>query len=430
MGRDTNKQLRDLFIYQVYVRNHSEEGTFKAVENDLERIKELGVDIVYLLPIHEIGQKKKKGDLGCPYSIKDYYSVNHEYGTIEDFKSLVNRTHELGMKFMIDIVYNHTSHDSVLLEEHPEYFYKNEEGNFANRVGDWWDITDFDYSKDKGLWEYLINALEYWAKLGVDGFRWDVASVLPIEFLEEAHDRMLEINEDFIFLSESVHEGFTRYLRQQGFGCLSESEIFEVFDIAYDYDTHPFFEGYLKGELPFSRYIDELERQEGMYPENYIKMRNLENHDFGRFAPMVNNDLIKIIQWVSMNFFLKGCNMVYAGQEFCDTNRPSLFDRDLVNWDGEDISPLISTVSRIVKEKPFTHGAYFIHKQDLDVYVGEYKLEDTRYFGVFNVSKSEGEVEIDLDDGVYINLINNTEVAITKKRMTLSNDPVIFKVSK
>ena len=151
MSRNTSKDLRKLFFYQVFIRNHTKSGTFNEFVNDLDRIKNLGVDVVYLLPIHEIGIKNKKGDLGCPYSIKDYRSINHEYGTLDDFSNLVMETHKRGMKLMIDVVFNHTSYDSVLLEEHPEYFYK-KDGEFANRVGDWWDITDLDYTVSKDLW--------------------------------------------------------------------------------------------------------------------------------------------------------------------------------------------------------------------------------------------------------------------------------------
>ena len=230
MSVDTSKDLRNLFLYQVYVRNHSESGDFSGLIHDLDRIKELGVDIVYLLPIHEIGQKKKKGSLGCPYSIKDYRSINHEYGTVDDFKELVQEIHKRGMKVMIDVVYNHTSYDSVLLDQHPEYFYKNEEGEFSNRVGDWWDITDLDYTTDLSLWEELIDTLLYWTKLGVDGYRFDVASLLPLEFLEEARERVLDQNPDTIFLSESVHGGFVQYLRNQDFNAICENEIYQVFD--------------------------------------------------------------------------------------------------------------------------------------------------------------------------------------------------------
>lgn len=423
----TKKELRQLFLYQVYVRNHTEEGTFNALEKDLDRIKSLGVDILYLIPFHKIGQLRKKGELGCPYSIQDYRSINPEYGTLEDFKSLVDLTHQKGMKFMMDIVFNHTSYDSVLLKEHPEYFYQNEQGEFTNRVGDWWDITDLDYTKDKGLWKELISTLEYWARLGVDGFRWDVASLLPIEFLEMAHERLLEINPDVIFLSESVHGHFLIENRQIGCRVFSESEIYQVFDMAYEYDIHPYFEGYLNGHNTFRRYLEELERQEHIYPDNYIKLRNLENHDYGRFAPMVDNNIDKIKNWTALIFFSKGSTMIYGGQEFCDTNRPSLFDKDPVNWDGENLTPLITNLASIVKNETFSHGYYNIRMTNIDVYVGTYRHNGEEVVGIFNVGLEEGPFHIDIEDGAYRNLIDGSTFEVKDGMMDLQKNPIIIK---
>lgn len=428
MSLQTQKDLRNLFIYQVYVRNHTPEGTFKAFNNDLDRIQDLGVDFIYFLPIHEIGQECKKGSLGSPYSIKDYRSVNPELGTLEDFQTSIKEIHKRGMKVMMDIVFNHTSHDSVLLQEHPEYFYKNEEGKFANRVGDWWDITDLDYTNDIGLWEDLIETLEYWTKLGVDGYRWDVASLLPLEFLEEAHERVLDINPNVIFLSESVHGGFTRYMRNQGFECLCENEIYQVFDMAYDYDIHPYFEGYLKGENSFKRYMEALYLQEESYPNNYVKMRNLENHDFGRFAPMVNFDSDKIDNWNALNFFSKGSTMIYGGQEFTAEKLPSLFDKDTIDMTGRDLSNLITVLAKITKDKIFSYGFYDIELQDKDVYVGHYTYLGRTVYGIFNVGLESGSITLDLTDGSYKNLIDDSTITITDQKLVLSNKPLIFEV--
>lgn len=430
MSLKTSKDLRNLFIYQVYNRNHNESGTFNEFVNDLDRIKELGVDVVYLLPIHKIGQKRKKGDLGCPYSIQDYLSINPEYGTIDDFKNLIFEIHKRGMLLMIDVVYNHTSHDSVLLEAHPEYFVRDEFGELANRVGDWWDITDLDFTSDISLWEYLIDALKYWAQLGVDGFRWDVASLLPRGLLEEAEEAVHDINPDVIFLSESVHGSFVRYLRSEGYTALSESEIYQIFDMAYDYDTHPFFEGYIEGKLPLKKYLEELVRQEEVYPDNYVKMRNLENHDFGRFSKMVKNDINKINNWTSQVFFNKGATMIYAGQERCDNSQPSLFDIDKVNWDGTDISEIIKKLSKLTKDKIFSYGIYEIKITDKDVYYGQYKIDNRQVVGIFNLGQDTGNIEADVEDGTYLNIIDNSEVTIKDKLLKLTKDPVIFWVNK
>lgn len=428
MSKNTNVSLRNLFIYQVYVRNHTKEGTFEAFLSDLDRIRDLGTDVVYFLPIHPIGQKNKKGSLGCPYSIKDYRSVNAEYGTLEDFKEVLDAIHAKGMKCMIDVVYNHTSYDSKLLKEHPEYFYK-KEGNFANRVGEWWDVTDLDYSVSKDLWTELINTLVYWTKLGVDGFRWDVASLLPIEFLEQAHEAVLKVNPDSIFLSESVHGEFLRFFRNQGFDALSESEIYQVFDMSYDYDTHPLFEGYFKGENDLNSYLKSIVAQEYTYPQNYIKMRNLENHDFGRFAKMVDSDEAKLLNWTAFVFFNKGCTMMYAGEEFSDTNLPSLFDKDLVNWDGYDLSPLVKVVSKIVKDDITVNGVFDFEYQEKDVIVASYKYDNSTLYGVFNVGQAQGEVTLqNVENGTFTNLIDGSIIEVSNNTLNLFEKPLIFEV--
>ena len=142
MAKNTDKSYRNQIIYSVFVRNYSPEGTFEGVRRDLDRIQSLGTDIIWLLPIHPVGEKARKGSLGSPYAIQDYRAVNPEYGTLEDFQRLVDDIHAKGMKCIIDVVYNHTSPDSWLAQHHPEWFYRKPDGGFGNRVGDWTDIID------------------------------------------------------------------------------------------------------------------------------------------------------------------------------------------------------------------------------------------------------------------------------------------------
>ena len=146
MAFDTDKGHRNQVMYSVFVRNYSPEGTFEGVRKDLQRIRDLGVDIIWLMPIHPLGEKARKGSLGSPYAIKNYREVNPEFGTLEDFKALVDDIHALGMKCIIDVVYNHTSPDSWLSQNHPQWFYHKPDGSFSNRVGDLTDIIDLDYS--------------------------------------------------------------------------------------------------------------------------------------------------------------------------------------------------------------------------------------------------------------------------------------------
>ena len=136
MAKNTDIALRSQIIYSVYVRNHTPEGTFRAVIPDLDRIRALGTDIVWLLPIHPIGEKGKKGSLGCPYANRDYGAVNPEYGSLGDFRALVDAIHARGMKCIIDVVYNHTSPDAIYVAEHPEFYYRKPNGSFGNKTAE------------------------------------------------------------------------------------------------------------------------------------------------------------------------------------------------------------------------------------------------------------------------------------------------------
>jgi len=226
--------LQKQVIYSVYVRAHTEEGTFLSLIPDLDRIKALGTDIIWFMPIHPIGVEGKKGSLGCPYANRDYRSVNPAYGTMEDFRILTEEIHRRGMKCMIDVVYNHTSPDAVLLQEHPEFYYRDENGNTGNKVGDWADVIDLDYSVP-GLWDYQIESLCQWAKI-VDGFRCDVASFVPVSFWNMARSFVEKVRPGCIWLGETVHQSFGNLVRREGFGCSRDTEAYEAFDMEYEYD--------------------------------------------------------------------------------------------------------------------------------------------------------------------------------------------------
>ncbi len=350
MARDTDLSLRNALIYSVYVRNHTPEGTFRALEADLPRIKALGADILWLMPIHPIGVEGKKGSLGCPYANRDYRTVNPAYGTMEDFRHLVDAIHACGMKCMIDVVYNHTSPDSTLRGEHPEFFYRTPEGGFGNRFGDWSDVIDLDY-RVRALWDYQIESLKMWAGI-VDGFRCDVASLVPVDFWMEARRACAEVNPNLIWLAESVHLSFQRAARRRGVETIySDSEGYAAFDLEYDYDIRELLDDYWAGKRPLHEWIDALNAQEAVYPKNYIKLRCLENHDQPRIASRVS-DPLALSNWHALLFFLKGATLLYAGEERCDENQPSLFERDLVNWAGRDISGELVQLAGIKKRFP------------------------------------------------------------------------------
>ncbi|OCL26499.1 alpha-amylase [Orenia metallireducens] len=429
MAFDTPIELRNQIIYEAYVRNHSKEGTFNELVKDLDNIKELGVDILWLMPIHPIGQKNKKGELGCPYSIQDYKGVNPEYGTLDDFKGLIKAVHQRGMKLMIDVVYNHTAHDSKLFKEHPEWFYQTADGEVGNKVGDWYDVIDLDFD-NLALWNYLIDALKYWVELGVDGFRCDVASMIPLKFWKRARKEVAQVREGIIWIAESVEPDFLKALRKNGFVGLSDAELYQAFDVSYDYDTFLYFKKYKSGKISFAEYLEKVRMQEYIYPANYVKMRFIENHDqerARRWLP-VKEDLYN---WTAFYYFQQGLTLIYGGQETDDIISPSLFDHDPVDWTllDEYYVDLLKDLGEIKKDEIFAKGYYEILDSNREgVVVATYQLDNRLMVGIFNLEQKLGDISVPVSDGKYENLISAKTIKVEDGKVTLSVEPIIFAV--
>lgn len=413
-------------MYSIYVRNHTVEGTFEAIIPDLPRIKALGVDIIWLMPIHPIGEEKRKGQAGSPYAIRDYRAVNPEYGDEASFKKLVDAIHQTGMKCIIDVVYNHTSPDSVLVKEHPEWFYRRPDGQMGNKVGDWYDIVDLDY-QHQDLWDYQIETLKMWAKI-VDGFRCDVASLLPIDFWLRARQEVAEVNPDTLWLAESVHPHFLREHRDNKNIGLSDNEVFEAFDITYDYDVEDFYSAYLNDEISLKAYLGILMFQDGIYATNYVKLRFLENHDHPRFRSRVS-DPQAVRNWVGFLYFQKGTTLLYGGQEKGIAHLPDLFNVDPINWEKTDmdLAPLMKKLYDIKGDLAFRQGAYHLYAHEgQDVMIGSYKEDGKTIHGIFNLDGRHHNVEVDIPDGRYQNQLDQEFYVIEHGYLQTRGEPIIF----
>lgn len=429
MAKDTSTKLRNQVIYQIFTRNYKD-GTFKSVENDLDRIKSLGVDYIYLLPVQPSGKVNRKGSMGSPYAIKDYRGIDPVQGTMEDFISLSNAIHEAGMKLMIDVVYNHTSPDSVLVKEHPEWFYKKDDGNFGNRVGDWWDVIDLDYN-NKDLWDYQIDTLKMWAKY-VDGFRCDVAPMIPLDFWLLARSEVSKVNPECVWLSESIEYSFIEYLRKNNITALSDSEIYQAFDICYDYDVYPYMKNAITGDGCLKQYLSKVNTQEVIYPANYCKLRCLENHDRPRAAAMIPNDNV-LLNWMAWNYFQKGIVMLYAGEEFCVTHHPTLFDLDTVDFNtGKDISSFVKSLSDIKRDSIFTNSFFNSKVVGNDIILATYEAykdsacNHKKAIGIFSTTSFSKAVSVPLEDGTYKNAINGEDVDVYEGILSYRGYPIII----
>ena len=334
-----------LSIYQVFIRNYTQEGTFTAAISRLHEIAELGCSWIYLTPIHPIGTVNRKGSAGSPYAIRDYRSINPELGSLDDFKQFIAAVHSLGLKLMIDVVYNHTAPDSLLAQAHPEWYMHAPDGALSRKCDDWSDVADFDYNATASrpaLWEELIDTLEYWRSLGVDGFRCDVASLVPVDFWIQARARVNRFNpatgkEDrpTLWLAETVHPSFVLQLRTLGYQAWSDPEIHEAFDLSYDYDGFEILEQVWAGQKNITAYLDHVKLQQALYPASAQKIRFLENHDQKRAAwRFKDSDMLKA--WTLFYQFLPGCTFVYMGQEWGISEYPSLFEKQPVPWETKN----------------------------------------------------------------------------------------------
>jgi cyclomaltodextrinase / maltogenic alpha-amylase / neopullulanase len=424
------QHLKQQTIYQVFVRNHTQEGTFQALIKDLPRIQKLGVKWLYLLPIHPIGKLARKGNVGSPYAIQDYYQIDSSLGTSDDLKALIQEAHRLGMNMMMDIVFNHTAKDALWVSQHPEYYYY-KDGKLANRIGDWSDIADLDLTRPD-VRKALIDVLVFWTKFGFDGYRCDVAPLLPIDFWREAKIAVNAINSNTVWLSESVHPHFIQHLRGRGFSAHSDAEMYQVFDMLYDYDVHEFLTQFLTGKGELSTYLRMVQAQSYIYPADYVKAHFLENHDVQRIHQLVSNPII-LRNLTAWSFFQPGIGFIYAGQEMLATKLPHLFEKDPIELTIKD-PDFYALITRLIaiKSTPYFASArqFIINEHPLQSHMIEATLStpENQLVGYFNLTKDQRKVYTTIRDGTYLDLISQQNITIRQGILTLV-EPLILVVS-
>ena len=364
-------------IYEVNLRQYSVEGTFKAFEKDLPRLKEMGVGIIWLMPIHPIGELNRKGTLGSQYSVKDYFAINPEFGTAEDFRSLVKKTHELGMYLIIDWVANHCAWDNKLLEEHPEWFTKNAEGKFVPPVEDWQDVVDFDYD-NKNLWKYMTEALKFWVhEYDIDGFRCDVAGMMPTEFWNQARAELDEIKPVFMLAeweTPEMHE--------------------KAFDMTYSWGDYDIFNSIVKKEKNAADLFEFYENEKLAYPKNAFRMRFTSNHDKNSWEGSEFERLGKAAEtFAVLTVMVPGMPLIYNGQEAGLNKRLEFFEKDPIEWKEHKFTDLYSKLFHLKMNSSALQngerGAQIVevHSSEDETIFSFLRQDDReKIFAVFNLS--------------------------------------------
>lgn len=320
-ARPSADWVRDAVIYEVYPRSFSDAGGFAGIERGLDGLADLGVTVLWLMPIHPVGRKAHKGSLGCPYAVSDYYAVNPEFGTLDDFRRLLDATHARGMRLIIDLVANHTGWDGPLISEHPEWYARGEDGAIRSPLADWSDVAQLDYSR-RDLREYMIEMMCYWVgDIGIDGFRCDVAGMVPTDFWEAARAE-LDTLRAVLMLAEDD----------------SPRQHVRAFDLTYDWRTYDSLGRAVAGRFGVGDMRDILHDESLLFPRGSLRMRFSTNHDknawdapaMTRYGPALASTA------AALTYALPGVPLIYNGQEVGNLRALSLFDRVAIDWSSED----------------------------------------------------------------------------------------------
>ncbi len=317
--------VKSSVLYEINTRQYSPEGTFKALEADLPRIKDLGVDILWLMPVFPIGEKDRKipegakTGLGSYYSVRDYKAVNPEFGTGEDFKSFVNKAHEMGFRVIVDWVANHTARDHAWITEHPEWYKKDDKGDIKTPF-DWTDCAQLDYDK-KDLRIAMVDAMKFWVKdFDIDGFRCDMAGLVPSDFWDGARAELQTVKPLFMLAENEDKPELCRM----------------AFDANYGWEMHHLMTAIAKGKQDAEAILKVQLKNDSLLPQRSFKLNFITNHDENSWNGTARDKFGNAEKACAvLTYTLPGMPLIYNGQETGMTQRLRFFSKDTINWSSD-----------------------------------------------------------------------------------------------
>ncbi len=395
-------------IYEVNIRQFTEEGTFKAFNEHLPRLKEMGVGIIWLMPIHPIGEVNRKGSLGSYYSVKDYKGVNPEFGTLEDFKETVNKIHEMGMYVILDWVANHSAFDNSLTETNPDFYTRDSLGNLVPPVQDWWDVADFNYDNPE-MREYMMSALKYWVEeFNIDGYRCDVAAMVPLDFWQKARAELDKIKPVFM-LAEA-----------------GEPEMHDdAFDMTYNWQLKDIMNHIAAGKKDASALAEHFEDEKAEYPADAFRMTFTTNHDENTWHGTVFERLGDGAEAFGvLTCVVPGMPLVYSGQEAGMDKRLDFFEKDPIKWKDHKFYDLYKKMFELKKvNAALLNGdrggePLVLNVSDsTKIFAFTREKEGDKVTAVFNFSDQKVDFQINGESlaGNYKNVMNGEPVELSNK---------------
>lgn len=396
---------RQAVIYEINVRQFSKEGTFKGVEKELPRLKQMGIELLWLMPINPIGIKNHKGKLGSYYSVRDYRAINPEFGNMDDFKHLVDAVHQLGMKIIIDWVPNHTSWDNVLTKTHPDYYMRDSLGHFVSAF-DWTDVIRLDY-RNPALRRYMIETMAWWYKdTGIDGFRCDVAHMIPVDFWNECRAALDSIRP--IFMLAEADQPFLHK---------------KAFDASYDWKFFHIMNEIAKGKMNAREVENHFNWVDTTYPGDSYLMQFTSNHDENswngtEYERMGDGAKTFAVLCGTLPDML----LIYNGQESAFNRRLQFFEKDSISWGTYELTGFYKTLISLKKEnKALWNGnggrpEWLAHSNDTTVVAYLRQKEGDKIVVIANLSPRDVETKL-LDKQAqdsYINVFTGEKAQLGK----------------
>ena len=399
---------KNAVIYEVNIRQYTAEGTFRAFASHLPRLKELGADILWLMPVHPIGMKNRKGSLGSYYAVRDYYGVNPEFGTPGDLRDLIARIHELGMHVLLDWVANHSAWDNPLTLDHPEWYTLNASGRFQPTPWyDWDDVIDFDFG-NPGIRAYMTRAMRHWVEeYDVDGFRCDVAGFVPVDFWEGVRARLESVKPVFM-----LAEWESRDLHHKAFDATYAWSLWERMR-----DTISLGKG-IYGLLEY------IAHDVSAFPADGMRLTFTDNHDKnswegGQYAAFGQGLEAAIVFAATV----RGIPLVYGGQEAGLDRALPFFEKSSIEWKEHPNSNIYRTLFSLKhRNQALWNGAWgggmvrINHDRPDSVIAFIREKNGDAVLGIFNFSDKPLEVALDLSDhpGNYREVFNGREISHLK----------------
>jgi alpha-amylase len=353
-------------IYEVNIRQYTPEGTINAFAAQIPRLKEMGVDILWIMPVQPISKKNRKGGLGSPYSIANYTAVNPDYGTMDDFKKMVETAHSNGMRVILDWVANHTGFDHAWTTEHPDWYKMNGDTirhahDNEDKPTDWYDVADLNYDNAE-MRTAMMNEMAFWVSdADLDGFRCDVAGFVPTDFWAALRPKLDSIKPVFMLAEwEDIPEHFD-----------------VCFNMNYGWSFHHMLNDLANGKKNANQLDSFLQAKNAKFPEHYFQMHFVTNHDENSWKGTTKERMGEAADAMTvLAFTLEGMPLIYSGQESGETKKLSFFEKDSIDWGNYEKAEFLKTLLLLKKNnKALWNGPFGGKARRLNTGEGVYAFE-------------------------------------------------------